>query len=240
MCGRYTIDLTVEDWAELFGIEVMRMPSMTIRYNIPPSTYVPAIRLDADGKREMLPLYWNFRPAWKKTDDKGARPQQNARAESIVEEKPMFKKAFQSRRCIVPASGYFEWRPSDKQPYYFSRQDGQPIAFAGIWEGDTCATFTTTPNAECAPIHHRMPVILEMKDFARYLDLEPLTEADRDRLLSPSADGTLKLWPVTRDVGAVRNQGPELIVPVAPDLPLPTRPKRNVEAIERSQGDLFG
>lgn len=234
MCGRYAIEDPAERFLDFFDIDRPFLPSTIIRYNIPPTTAVPVIRRADDGKREMVPLMWDFRPHWKKADEKSGRPQQNARAESIKEGKPMFKKAFLSRRCIVPASGYFEWRPSDKQPFYIKRKDGNPMAFAGIWEGDTMATLTTTPNAECAPIHHRMPVILEPVHFGRYLDPAPLTDGERDLLLGPSPDGTLEYWEVSKAVGSVRNQGPELILPIPSDYPLPTRPTKG------GAGDLFG
>lgn len=153
----------------------------------------------------------------------------NARSET-VSSKPSYRSAFKSRRCVVPASGYYEWQKladGTKQPFYFERQDGQPMAFAAIWEGETVATITSEPNAEAAPIHNRMPVMLEQEHLARYLDHEPLTDEERNQLLAPSPGGTLKVWAVDRRVGSVRNNDPGLIEPVLPEGPSPTRPVSN-------------
>lgn len=121
------------------------------------------------------------------------------------------------RRCIVPASGYYEWQKlpdGTKQPFYFERVDGCPLAFAGLWDGETVATITTAPNREAVAIHDRMPVILEEVSFQRFLDPTPLDSKERESLLAPSRDDTLKAWPVDRRVGSVRNNDPGLIEPV--------------------------
>ncbi len=195
-------------------------------YNVAPTTKIPVIRRQGDGKRELLELTWNLRPFWAKPDAK--RPMMiNARAETVAA-KPSYRAAFKSRRCIVPASGYFEWQKlpdGSKQPFYFERADGNPIAFAGIWEGETVATITAEPNAEAARVHDRMPVMLEGEALVRFLDPEPLTEDEREEILAPSPDGTLTAWPVSKLVGNVRNNDPGLIEPVPMDGPLPTRPK---------------
>ena len=223
MCGRYVIKDAKERFAEFFDIDSV-MCAAIIRFNIAPTTGVPVVRFQ-DGRRTMSEMRWGLIPAWAKSDAK-LPMMVNARAETVAS-KPSFRSAFKYRRCIVPASGYFEWQKVEgglKQPYYFERQDGHPIAFAGIWEGETVATITTEPNAEAAPIHDRMPVILEKENWERFLAAEPLTEEERGVLLAPSPPGTLKLWPVSRLVGSVKNQGAELIEPIPQDLPLPTRP----------------
>jgi len=185
-------------------------------FNVAPSTLVPVVRLQDDGRRELVELNWGLVPAWVKEDSKHS-PMINARAETVAT-KPSYRNAFKSRRCIVPASGYFEWKKlpdGKKQPYYFQRRDGRMIAFAGIWEGQTVATLTTEPNAEAAAVHDRMPVILEKENFARFLKAEPLGDEECRGFLSPSPPRTLVSWPVDRAVGNVRNNNPGLILPLA-------------------------
>jgi putative SOS response-associated peptidase YedK len=135
----------------------------------------------------------------------------------------MFRNAFAKRRCIVPAAAFYEWQtgPAGKTPYAIARADGGPMAFAGIWEGwrspdgDIVRSFaivTTTANAQMAALHERMPVILEQADWPGWLGE---TEADPTALLHPSAEGVLRIWPVDKRVGNVRNDGPELLQPAA-------------------------
>lgn len=230
MCGRYVRKdgTAVFSFFEVNDVRVEWRPS----YNVAPTTKIPVIRREEDGKREMVELTWGLVPGWAKPDAK--LPMMiNARAETVAI-KPAYRSAFKARRCIVPASGYFEWQKmpdGTKQPFYFERSDGNPIAFAGIWEGETVATITTTPNREAAAVHDRMPVILESENLARFLDSEPLTEGERGKILAPSPNGTLKAWPVSKLVGNVRNNEPGLIEPVPPESPLPTRPKTQGELL---------
>ena len=202
---------TVYSFFEIDEIRIEWHPS----YNVAPTTKVPVIRREDDGRRELVELSWGLRPFWAKPDAK--LPMMiNARAETVAS-KPSYRSAFKSRRCIVPASGYFEWQKlpeGGKQPYYFERADGNPMAFAGIWDGETVATITTAPNAEAALIHDRMPVIVEPANLTCFLDPEPLSEDERAVLLAPSPDGLLKAWPVSKLVGNVRNNDPRLIEPM--------------------------
>jgi putative SOS response-associated peptidase YedK len=135
-----------------------------------------------------------------------------------VDTLPSFRDHLRLNRCLVPASGFYEWRPSDRQPFYFERVDGFPLAFAGIWRriGDhlEATVITTTPNGDMRGIHDRMPVILSPEGGAEWLRSEPLPPEERQGLLCPSADGTLTRWPVGKAVGSVRNDCPELMDPV--------------------------
>ncbi len=225
MCGRYVRKdgTVVFSFFEINDVRIEWRPS----YNVAPTTKIPVIRREESGRRELVEMTWNLRPFWAKPDAK--LPMMiNARAETVAS-KPSYRSAFKLRRCIVPASGYFEWQKlpdGTKQPFYFVRADGNPMAFAGIWDGETVATITTEPNAEAAAVHDRMPVMLEAENLVRFLEPEPLTEEERERFLAPSRDGTLKLWPVSGLVGNVRNNDPGLIEPVPPDGPLPTRKNR--------------
>jgi putative SOS response-associated peptidase YedK len=133
-----------------------------------------------------------------------------------VATKPAFRSAIKTRRCIVPATGYFEWKKlpdGTKQPYYFSRRDGEPLAFAAIWEGETVATITTEPNREAAQVHDRMPVILDSGQYDRWMKAVPLSEEERRVFLRPLRDGSLGSYPVDRRVGSVRYDDPALISP---------------------------
>jgi putative SOS response-associated peptidase YedK len=145
----------------------------------------------------------------------------NARAETVATT-PMFRNAFIKRRCLVPAAAFYEWQAGSagKTPYAIAREDGDPLAFAGIWEGwrspdgtilRTFAIVTTTANAQMAVLHERMPVILEAADWPIWLGEQP---GDAAELLRPSREGLLRVWQVDKRVGNVRNDGPDLLVPI--------------------------
>ena len=156
-------------------------------------------------------------------DLKKARKPINARSETVAKS-GMFKEAFAKRRCLVPAPVYYEWRddPEGKTPFAVARVDGEPVAFAGIWETwkspegerlQTFATITTEANKLLAPIQDRMPVIIERADWPLWLGE---TEGDPAALLRAAPEDALRFWPVDKKVGNVRNDGPELIEPVVP------------------------
>jgi putative SOS response-associated peptidase YedK len=180
------------------------------------------IRLREDGQRELIDMRWGLVPIWSKPGD-NLPLMINARAES-VSSKPAFRDAFKRRRCIVPASGYYEWQKlpgGAKQPFYISRSDGQPIGFAGLWENakeehGTAAIVTTAASEETQEIHDRMPVILEKPDFARWLVSEPLAREEAERLLAPSPPGSLVARPVSSRVNTVRNDDESLIEEISP------------------------
>lgn len=213
MCGRYVRKDTAEVVYSFFEVNDIRM-TWRPSYNIPPTSKIPVVRQAANG-RELVEMTWGLRPSWA-TADRKLPLMHNARAETVAR-LPSFRAAFESRRCIVPASGYFEWKSGTrKQPHYFERVDGNPLAFAAIWEhnpdaGDTVSIITTSPNAEAAAIHDRMPVILRREQWMRWFLPEPIPEDEREHFLSPSPNGTLRTRPVSRAVGNVRNDFPALI-----------------------------
>jgi putative SOS response-associated peptidase YedK len=221
MCGRYASFLPPDLIARLFGT-TNPLPNLKATWNMAPRMDAPVVRRHPEtGERHLDLLTWGFVPAFTK-DLKAARRPINARAETVAAS-GMFRAAFAKRRCLVPAAAFYEWRADagGKTPFAIARQDGNPLAFAGIWEGwrspegdilRSFAILTTSANAQMAVLHERMPVILEPDDWPAWLG-----EADGDpnALLRPSPEGVLRLWQVDKRVGNVRNDGPELLVPVA-------------------------
>ncbi len=171
MCGRFTQHYT---WAELHeALDVVGPPrNLRPRYNIAPTTTVDVIRLGGEGKRELVSMRWSLVPGWWKKPLKEVPATFNARAETVAT-KPMFRSAFRARRCIVPASGFYEWtaKAGDKQPHLFTAGDGAPVlAFAGLWESwrdlfenedvVSCTIVVSGASAWMKPYHDRMPVLL--------------------------------------------------------------------------------
>lgn len=241
MCGRYTSTSSVADLAEVFEVEEVRAEEMPPRYNVAPSVPVYAVALsrrsagdDADkGPHRSLGTFrWGLVPSWAKDPAVGNR-MINARAEGIAT-KPAYRAAVARRRCLIPADAFYEWqrrtrdgKPAGKLPYAVRRGDGSPMALAGVWEvwrpSDapdaeplrTCAIITTAANELMAPIHDRMPVILEPGDWAAWLD--PETDmAVVEALMAPAAAGVLEAFPVATLVNKVSNDGPELLEPLPP------------------------
>jgi len=227
MCGRFTLFEPNESLAGIFGVEAVPGPGP--RYNIAPSQPIAAVRAAPGdpGRRECVLLRWGLVPSWAKDPSIGSR-MINARAETAPE-KPAFRSAWKSRRCLVPANGFYEWqrRNGRKQPWYVRMRSGKPFAIAGLWErredpdGDpleTCTLITTGPNDLLAPIHDRMPVILAPADFDRWL-FSPPTEASSLRaLLRPCPAGEMEAFPVGLRVNHPGNDAPDLIAPMRGDL----------------------
>jgi len=193
------------------------------RYNIAPPQDEVAIRVD-EGQRRMVLLNWGLIPFWAK-DRKIGYKTINARAET-AHKTPSFRAAFRSRRCLIPASGYFEWdkKAATKQPYFIHRADDNPIAFAGLWEHwedqggnevvESCTILTTNAAEPVAQLHDRMPVILEPEDFDLWLDTQEGHIERLQELLRPAAPGVLAMYPVSRYVNKAGNEGARCIEPV--------------------------
>jgi len=174
VCGRFTLTASGEELAEAFGLD--DTPELAPRYNIAPSQPVAVVRADAPGDRRTLSwLRWGLLP---RATAEPRRPLINARAETAWS-KPSFRDAFARRRCLIPASGFFEWEGAGRkrQPWYFRMASGRAFAFAGLWEPPfdpidppTATILTTEPNEITRPVHDRMPVILAPADYARWLD----------------------------------------------------------------------
>lgn len=234
MCGRFTFVVDAKELAAHFDVEAGPFKP---RYNIAPSQDVPIIRLhrasapgtatvvrqgDA-GEREVAMLRWGLIPHWAK-DAKIQYRTINARAETVATQ-PAFREAFRKRRCIVPASGFYEWSKTDdqgKQPYYIQRKDETPLAFAGLWErwtgpdGATIESFTiitTSANDLIAPFHDRMPVILASGDFDAWLDSASPADALK-ALLRPFASDQMKMTRVSKHVNSPRNDDPDCVAGV--------------------------
>ena len=220
MCGRYVSSLPTDEIRAIFGT-VGEVPNIPPNWNVAPTQGAMVVRRHPEsGERRLGALRWGLVPGWTK-DLKTARKPINARSETAATS-GMFKGALTARRCIVPADAFYEWRtlPEGKQPYAVARHDGTPMAFAGLWEawrdpaGEILRTFTiltTIANAAMRPLHERMTVILEPKDWPLWLGETP---GDPMALLRPAAEDVLRVWPVSRAVNNVRNNGAALLDPV--------------------------
>lgn len=222
MCGRFTLLATGQELADHY--QLTETPPSAPRYNIAPTQPVAAVRLSQDGQaREFTFFRWGLVPSWAEDISIGSR-MINARSETAAE-KPSFRAAFKRRRCLIPASGFYEWQKVDgrKQPLYIYSVQESLMSFAGLWELwqsadgsmiETCTILTTGPNAFMEPIHNRMPVIVEPPDYSMWLDLE--TPVDQlQHLLRPAAGGALAAHAVSTMVNNPVNESPENIVPLA-------------------------
>lgn len=222
MCGRFTLfaDPTVV-------AAFVQTPEPTLfdwepRWNIAPTQPVVACRLDAHHGRELAQMRWGLIPSWA-TDLSAGVKAINARAETVAE-KPFFRSAFGKRRCLIPASGFYEWakKGKAKQPYFIHPRQGELFAFAGLWETwsksgspvESCTIITTDANETMQPFHDRMPVILSPESFAAWLDLSTPSTALLD-MLRPCPSESLALHPVDARVGNVRNDDAGLVAPLA-------------------------
>lgn len=223
MCGRYALDENARELANHFGL--IAVPELTPRYNIAPGTPVPVIR-DSPAGPVMEPMVWGLTPAWaRRTPAPSSMPKPiNARSETVAD-KPMFREAFRRRRCILPASGFYEWlRPASgaKQPYYIHPVTEPVFAMAGLYEdGDgehppSCCILTVSANEVMTPIHDRMPVMLAGPDLARWLAPGSPRDAVAP-LLIPAPAATMTAHRVGTRVNSARNDGPELILPAPSD-----------------------
>jgi putative SOS response-associated peptidase YedK len=221
MCGRFARRSTQEVLADWFGVELEDMPWFAPTCNAAPQSTQPVVRLSADtGKREFVLMRWGLVPYWA-NDAKFGFSTINARAEEAAS-KPAFREALKRRRCLVPADAFYEWQridPKKKQPFAFALRTGEPYAFAGLWErwkpkeGPALETFTiltTDPNELTEPIHNRMPVIVEPRDYTRWMEPGDLVRPPVD-LLRPYASEKMRAWPVSNRVGNVRNDDAQLL-----------------------------
>jgi putative SOS response-associated peptidase YedK len=222
MCGRFTQASPGEAVAALFDLD--GTPNLAPRYNIAPSQHVAAVRGDAGGKRQLAPLRWGLIPSWAKDRAIGDRLI-NARAETLAE-KPAFRGAFRSRRCLIAADGFYEWQKVGprKQPWFIAFRDRRLFAFAGLWERwsgggeepvESCTIVTTTPNELLAPLHDRMPVILDLADFAAWLDPSNRDPERLAGLLRPYRAEAMEAYSVGLFVNNPANDDPRCILPAA-------------------------
>jgi putative SOS response-associated peptidase YedK len=246
MCGRYASSRRPEDLVEEFEIDKVEVTeSLQADYNVAPTKPVYAVLERAPREedpatgpeRQLRSLTWGLVPFWAKDPSIGNK-MINARMET-VHEKPAFRRAFTSRRCLLPADGYFEWYPTDqrtkagrplKQPFFIHPHDGGVLAMAGLYEiwrdptrdeDDparfrwTCTVLTTRAEDSVGHIHDRMPLLVEPARYDAWLDPAHSDVDDLKRLLVPAAPGRLEAYPVSTAVNNVRNNGPELLDPLA-------------------------
>lgn len=219
MCGRYVLKREdLEALVQQFGLRSLE--EFHSRYNIAPTSIVPLIRRDPTrtgtaAAVTVTGVRWGLIPAWAKANEP-VRPLVNLRAETLV---TRFKGALRSRRCILPASGFYEWETvgASKQPWFFSRPEGGGFGLAGIWdtwrggsgvELETCTVITTKPNAVIARIHDRMPVLLTPEQCRTWMEAD---ENQAERLLGSAPEETITALKVGPAVSSVRNDGPECI-----------------------------
>jgi putative SOS response-associated peptidase YedK len=230
MCGRYVQVSSPTILAERFQVESVRVTEREPDYNVTPRADVPVVAVSR-GERTLDLVRWGLVPSWAKDLAIGDKLI-NARADTVAG-KPAYKRAFVKRRCIIPADGFYEWKalPSPegpkkkvKQPYFIRRRDGEPLAFAGLWEiwhdpniGDdaprirSCVIITTDANDVLEPIHNRMPVVLPESEWDRWLDPEFNDIDVLQQLLVPAPSDEFEAWEVTTLVNKPANNGPELL-----------------------------
>jgi putative SOS response-associated peptidase YedK len=226
MCGRFTQERPASELAEIFAAEPLAV-ELGARYNVAPTDDAFVV-VQREDRRAVTAYRWGLVPHWS-TDLKGGSRMFNARAETITSS-PAFREAFRRRRCIVPVDSFYEWKREGtvRQPYRVVREDGLPLALAGLWAGwhdpsidevrRTFTIITTTPNDALVDLHDRMPVMLGEGSWDRWLtDGRSGPAVDPDELLAmlePSDAVAVRIYPVNRYVNDVRRDGPELIEPL--------------------------
>lgn len=225
MCGRYTLRTSPHELQEIFA--TLNSVEWSPRYNIAPTQTVVAVRQQEEGKgRELERMRWGLIPSWAK-DAKIGNSLINARADGVAT-KASFRSAFKKRRCLIPVDGFYEWQAvpgqKAKQPYLISVKDVPVFAFAGLWEYWTdpegkpvvsSTIITTDANEAMAPVHNRMPVILDPSDYDAWLDRTQQDAATIQAFLKPFPAERMQLVPVSTLVNSPRNEKPECVVPVA-------------------------
>lgn len=251
MCGRYAATLPPEMMVELFRL--LNRIDYPPRYNIAPTQPIPVI-WEQEARRTVQLVRWGFVPGWVK-DPREFPLLINARAEGLID-KPSFRDAIKRSRCVIPASGYYEWMKGPdgrKRPYYITLEDDAVMAFAGLYsnwigpqgeEVDTAAIVTVEPNLEISSIYDRMPAILRgQQAIDDWLNTRDVQARDAVKLASPPPPGAMKYHAVGNAIGQALSEGPELIRPLtaeelaAEDLARPVRRKKAVG--NAGQGELF-
>lgn len=221
MCGRYTL-IRLSDFTDMFPWIHLPDELPPPRYNIAPTQPVAVVPNDGSNKLDFY--HWGLIPYWAKDKSVGNR-MINARAETLAS-KPAFRDALKRRRCLIPTSGFYEWRKSPdgktKQPMYIRMRGGKPFAFAGLWEkwrdesGNTvpsATVITTDPNLLMRDIHDRMPVIIQPEHYQRWLSSDELTAEHAAPMLAPYPESEMEAYPVDRLVNSPANESAQCIDP---------------------------
>ena len=245
MCGRYATTLPPEMMVELFNL--LNKIDFPPRYNITPTQPIATI-WEQQGRRTIQLVRWGFVPNWVK-DPREFSLLINARAETMAE-KPSFRDAVRHGRCIIPASGYYEWmkgKDGTRRPYYITMADGSPMVFAGLysnWAGpngeeiDTACIVTVEPNLEISSIYDRMPAILQGQAIEDWLNTGEVGALEAASLAKPPDAGAMKYHPVGKAVGRADAEGPELIEPIDPNIDIEEDPRRR-KKVANGQLSLF-
>lgn len=224
MCGRFATKGKAREIAKQLGVEEIDLPE---EYNIAPTHYVSAVVADPQPRWTML--RWGLIPSWAKEIEIGQKLI-NARSETIME-KPSFRSAFKRRRCLIPCLGYYEWlrQGKYKQPFFNTFLDERLLVMAGIWEHwqspegtelETFSVLTTSANPTAAQVHHRMPVILDNREWPQWLDHSTENVTEQLPLLRSYSGEQFHCYKVSREVNSVRNNNSHLVEPLSetPDL----------------------
>jgi putative SOS response-associated peptidase YedK len=224
MCGRFTNNAKPEQIKKEFKTDFNNSFLVEPKYNIAPSQSIDVV-FEPEGERVITKLKWGLVPSWSK-DATTAKGLINARAETLTE-KPSFREAFKKRRCIIPTSGFYEWKREEKgakQPFYFYLNNRELFGFAGLWEEwldkqtgellETCTIITTAANAVLKPIHDRMPVILKTDDYDEWLNWQTKDIDKLQSLLRPYPAADISCHAVSRSVNTPDTNSPELILPL--------------------------
>ena len=224
MCGRYFLHSSADKLTRLFG--EMPMPLLEPRYNIAPTQPVPIVRQGTTGRREMALVRWGLIPGWSKGPD-SRYSMINARVETVAQ-KPAYRNAFRYRRCLIPADGFYEWRPAGgaKQPYVLRPRDGRPLALAGLWEHwqdadgneiESCTILVGAADARVGRIHDRMPVVISPGSFDLWLDIHSQKPQPLETLLAAQQAPELEIYPVAKAVNSPKNDSARLLEPLKED-----------------------
>ena len=221
MCGRFVLEASPDQLMDAYRLT--SPPVLNHRYNIAPSQQVVAVRQNKAETRELVQLRWGLIPSWAKDTSIGHK-MINARSETAYE-KPSFKQALRTRRCLIPANGFYEWEKVGKEkiPHYIRLRGGDLMAMAGLWESwksptgeliETCTVLTTTANALVKKIHDRMPVLLHNDEFNRWLSRDNNDIANLAELFLPYPSDLLEEYVVSNTVNHVSTDSPACILPV--------------------------
>lgn len=228
MCGRTTSTIPRDTLARVLEVDEVEAPELPISWNVAPTQPVYAVAVSSGGARRLRAMRWGLVPSWAKDPRVGSRLI-NARSETLTK-KPAFRPLLRARRALVPVTGFYEWRrpqpgeAAGKQPFYFHSADDEPLVLAGLWdlwrdaEGAalrTCTIITTAANRTMAPVHHRMPVVVDRRDWQEWLRPEPLRPGRLEELLVPAPEGVLDAYPVSTAVNKASNDGPQLLEKVS-------------------------
>ncbi len=223
MCGRFAFINNLIQLKEEFEVDDPTFDLMP-NYNVAPSQIIIAIVKD-EGTSKLAQFRWGLIPFWSKDENIGYKLI-NARSETI-HEKSSFKQAFEKRRCLIVASGFFEWKKIGKQkiPMYITLKTRKPLSFAGLWEiwkspeGDeikSCTIITTSPNKLMESIHNRMPAIMPAEHREQWLDNSHFDESKLKQSLMPYSDAEMEVWEVNKNVNSPQNNSEKNIQPVKP------------------------